>query len=105
MQVGDSDRPAKRPHKAITMQPDEQRHAAATNGRDPTPETFLRLPQVLARIPVSNSTLWGWVKAGHFPEPVKIGPMTTAWRGSEVDAWMREAGKTQAQLVARRGEQ
>ena len=47
---------------------------------------FLRLPQVLERIPVSKSTWWGGVKTGRFPKPVKLSARTTAWRESDIDA-------------------
>lgn len=52
----------------------------------PLQERLLRLPQVLARVPVSRSAWWSGVKAGKFPPPVKLGPRTTAWRESEIDA-------------------
>lgn len=64
----------------------------AANAAEP-PETFLRLPQVLARVPVSKSTLWGWVRAGKFPKPIKLGPMTTVWRESDVSAWTAAAAR------------
>jgi prophage regulatory protein len=48
---------------------------------------FLRLPQVLERIPVSKSTWWLGVKVGRFPKPVKLSPRTTAWREADIDAF------------------
>ena len=48
--------------------------------------TFLRLPQVLAIIPVSKSAWWQGCKDGRFPKPVKLGPRTTAWRSSDIAA-------------------
>ncbi|WP_251360179.1 AlpA family transcriptional regulator [Kangiella sp. TOML190] len=45
---------------------------------------LLRLPQVLALIPVSRSTWWHGVKTGRFPASVKIGPNTTAWRAEDI---------------------
>lgn len=47
---------------------------------------FLRLPQVLALVPVSRSTWWGRVRTGDFPAPVKLGPRMTAWRASDIAA-------------------
>ena len=41
---------------------------------------LLRLPQVLALIPVSRSAWWAGCKSGRYPKPVKLGPRTTAWR-------------------------
>jgi predicted DNA-binding transcriptional regulator AlpA len=47
---------------------------------------LLRLPQVLALVPVSGSAWWAGCKSGRFPKPVKLGPRTTAWRASDIAA-------------------
>jgi predicted DNA-binding transcriptional regulator AlpA len=47
---------------------------------------LLRLPQVLALIPVSKSAWWAGIKTGRFPKPVKIGPRTSAWEVEVIDA-------------------
>lgn len=41
---------------------------------------FLRLPQVLAIFPVSRSSWWQGVKDRRYPQPVRLGPRTVAWR-------------------------
>lgn len=41
-------------------------------------------PPIPAIIPVSRSTWWSGVKSGRFPQPVKLGPRTTAWRVSDI---------------------
>jgi len=59
------------------------------------PETgYLRLPQILGDskseppipplIPVSRSSWWAGVKSGRFPQPVKLGPRTTAWKVADI---------------------
>lgn len=49
------------------------------------PQTgFLRLPQVLELIPVSRSAWWSGVQSGRYPQSVKLGPRTTAWRAEDV---------------------
>ena len=45
---------------------------------------LLRLPQVLALIPVSRSAWWAGCKSGRYPKPVKLGPRTTAWTAAEL---------------------
>lgn len=47
---------------------------------------FLRLRSVLERIPVSKSSWWSGIRAGRYPRPVKLGPRTSAWRRSDIDA-------------------
>ena len=50
---------------------------------------LLRVREVLDRVGgVSRSTLYRWMQAGQFPRPVKLGPHVTAWRETDVDAWM-----------------
>lgn len=66
------------------------------------PETgFMRLPQIVGNaaadppipplIPVSRSTWWAGVRAGRFPQPVKLGPKTTAWRVEDIRALIQSA--------------
>lgn len=48
------------------------------------------VPPVQGILPWNPSTLWRKVKAGEFPQPVKLGPNSTAWVLDEVEAWLRE---------------
>ena len=48
-------------------------------------ETFLRLPQVMAKSGLCRSAVYA---LPNFPKPVKIGGRATAWVESEVDAWI-----------------
>ncbi len=52
------------------------------------PETgYVRLPAVLAVIPVSKSTWWNGIKAGRFPKPTKkFGPGISAWDVRDIRA-------------------
>ena len=47
---------------------------------------FLRLPQVLALIPISKSAWWAGCKTGRYPKPIKLSPRTTAWRSADIAA-------------------
>lgn len=53
---------------------------------------FLRLPQILAIIPISKSAWWEGCRTGRFPKPVKLGPRTTVWRAEEIRAFIDDAG-------------
>ena len=55
---------------------------------------FLRLPQVLAIIPISKSVWWEGCKTGRFPKPVKLGPRTTAWRAEDITALVKRLGNS-----------
>jgi len=62
---------------------------------------FARLPQIIgnpkaeppipALIPVCKSTWWAGVKAGRFPQPVKLGPKTTVWRWGDIHKLVEQA--------------
>ncbi len=61
--------------------------------RPQLPETgFMRLPDVLALVPVSKTTWWLGIKTGRFPKPVKLGPRTTAWRAEDIRELIVNAG-------------
>ena len=45
---------------------------------------FLRLPQVLALIPIRKSAWWEGCKTGRYPKPVKLGPRTTVWKAEDI---------------------
>lgn len=53
-------------------------------------EGLIRLPQVLSIFPVSRSTWWAGVKTGRFPEPVRLGPRTVAWRVCDIRTLIAE---------------
>ena len=45
-----------------------------------------RLPTVLEHVPVSQSGWRAGVRAGKYPQPVKIGARAVAWRASDIRA-------------------
>ena len=36
---------------------------------------------------MAAATIWRWVKQGTFPQPVHLGPQTTAWPVAALDLW------------------
>lgn len=60
-------------------------------------DRFLRLPEVIGDadrgippiIPVSRSTWFAGVKAGRFPQPVRLSSRAVAWRASEIYAFVK----------------
>ena len=65
---------------------------------------FLRLAQIIGNpkkgippiIPVCRSSWWAGVKSGRFPQPIKLGPRTTAWRVSDIIALTEGNGSCHA---------
>ena len=63
----------------------------------PLPETgFMRLRQIIGDpkadppvpplIPVGKSTWWAGVRNGRYPQPIRLGPRTTAWTVEDIRA-------------------
>ncbi|HKH21094.1 MAG TPA: AlpA family phage regulatory protein [Gammaproteobacteria bacterium] len=52
-------------------------------------------PPVPPVIPVSSSTWWQGVRTGRFPEPIKLGPHTTAWHVEDICELIRTLKSTQ----------
>jgi len=64
----------------------------------PPPSRLLRLPEVLARVPVSKPSLYRAIRRGEFPAPVKLfSGRGSAWSEAEVTAYI------EARLAARNG--
>ena len=59
---------------------------------------ILRVPRVLARIGVSRSTLYQWVKDEECLPSVNLGERSVGWLESEVDEWI-EARARRARSV------
>ena len=59
-------------------------------------DALLREKQVLAPggpVPVSRSTWWAGVRSGRFPQPIRLGPRTTAWRVGDIRALLQEGAE------------
>lgn len=51
-------------------------------------ESLLRLPEVERRTGLRRAHLYQLVRSGRFPRPLKIGDRASAWRASEIVAWI-----------------
>jgi len=47
---------------------------------------YVRLPQILAVLPMGKSTFWNRVKAGIYPKPKKLGAKISVWRVEDIRA-------------------
>jgi prophage regulatory protein len=46
--------------------------------------TLVRLKAVLVLLPISRSSWYAGIKAGRFPQPIKLGPRVSAWRLQDI---------------------
>ena len=54
-----------------------------------TPETrVLSLKTVLARVPLSRTTLWRMEREGLFPQRIKLSENRVGWLEGEIEAWI-----------------
>lgn len=68
----------------------KQRH---TYLPQPLPESgFVRLPSILAVLPISRTGLYNKIAAGEFPAPIKLGPRTSAWNVAAVREALAKLG-------------
>jgi len=51
---------------------------------------FVRLPQVLAVLPMGKSAWYGGIQEGRHPAPVKLGPRISAWRVDDIRALIEQ---------------
>ena len=54
---------------------------------------LLRERQIKNVVPYSSPTLWRRVKAGAFPQPVRLPGRITAWRWGDVRLWLESQGR------------
>jgi len=55
-------------------------------------EGFVRLPTVLASIPISRSSLYDGIKKGIYPAPVKLSERTSAWKVEDIRLLIENLG-------------
>ena len=48
-------------------------------------------------LPISRATLWRWIKAGSFPQPIRFSGRVVVWKESDITAWL--AAQEQASAV------
>ena len=60
-------------------------------------DRFLRSSEVQESLGVSQATIYRWMKAGHFPRPVRLGPATVAWKQSDLEKWLKERAEDSVQ--------
>lgn len=49
---------------------------------------FLRIGEVCELVGVSRTTIWRWVRSGHFPPKRQLGPNSVGWPAHEVEQWL-----------------
>lgn len=63
----------------------------------------LNVDEVAAMVGVSSRSIWRLLKAGFFPEPIRLGARTL-WRRRDVELFLEAGATMPAYRRARRGE-
>lgn len=54
------------------------------------PRHLLRFPEVSQRVGISRSEIYRRIQQRRFPAPISLGPQTSAWDSTEIEAWIDE---------------
>ena len=60
--------------------------------KDGTTRIIKARPERQGILPMGETTIWDKVRAGEFPQPVKLSERITAWRIEDFQEWMRSRG-------------
>ena len=52
--------------------------------------SYIRINQLIQKLPISKASIWRKVKQGTFPAPVKLSVGITAWRSADIEAWLNQ---------------
>ena len=63
------------------------------------PFGFVKLPQILAVVPVCRSTFLQRVQDGVYPRPYKLGPRAVAWKVEDIRAIMQNFPQVTADTI------
>ena len=51
---------------------------------------LLKLKDVIEMTSLSKASIYRQVKAGTFPDPIRVGPRAVAWVVSELESWIED---------------
>lgn len=59
----------------------------------PTPDRLIDCREVSDQLGTSTTSVWRWCHSRPgFPQPIKVGPLSTRWKQSEVSAYVAALG-------------
>ena len=62
-----------------------------------TQRRIIRKPDLMAKIQLSDATIWRLEHSGRFPKRLKLGGQAVGWFLDEVDAWLQEKADKRGQ--------
>lgn len=58
------------------------------------PDRLMKLPEVVRRVGLGKTMIYGKVKEGTFPKPYKVCGVATRWSEHEISAWIADVKGT-----------
>lgn len=62
-------------------------------------DRLLTRPEVESRCGIARSTIYRLMRAGEFPEPLRVGPRAVRWPASEVEDWLAERPRATGEVA------
>jgi prophage regulatory protein len=53
-------------------------------------DRFLRIEEVMKRVGIKRTAIYGMVALGTFPKPIKLSKKAARWSNNEISAWIAE---------------
>lgn len=60
------------------------------------PGSIVRLRDALPLLPYRKSSIWSFVRANRFSQPVRLGARCMCWRGEDLNRWLASPDAWQA---------
>lgn len=54
-------------------------------------KTYIRLPEVCAKVFRKTSWVYAQIAAGKFPTPTKLSPAVSVWAVEDIDQWLLDS--------------
>jgi prophage regulatory protein len=65
-----------------------QRKSIMHNAQSATPNKILRIRQVCEKTGMSRAWIYGAIKSGCFPAPLRLGIRSVGWEEQGIDGWI-----------------
>ncbi|MGN6383169.1 MAG: helix-turn-helix transcriptional regulator [Dyella sp.] len=75
----------------------------ALNETGPRLPAIIRRPELLEAIGLSRPTVYRMMKAGTFPQQVRLGAAAVGWLRAEVEQWIAERARARATSMPEQG--
>ena len=62
-------------------------------------QRIIRKPELIARVGLSDATIWRMERAGKFPRRIRLGGNSVGWIDQEIESWFNDKLNERVQLA------